>query len=297
MTVLPHLHLHLEPEQRKRAQLGIRLDVARDSAAFFAAHDIRNAARPAMSGKDLECFIHQVHAEQRHEGVAHVELRLSPRRFVVDGLPFAEFLRIAHHSMRALENPTLRGVLLVNRDSSEKFTEDCRRLLPGLPPTFVGIDLAGDESRYPDSSRFRNLFATARESGLGVTVHAGEFGNLDGVWRAIDELGAQRLGHALAAAGNRSLLKRLRDDSILVELSISSNLALGAAASASLHPARIFLEAGVPLSFNTDIPIESGSTIPQELAVAADVLGLSTSEVVTLQQGASRFIFRRSARR
>ncbi|MTK04524.1 hypothetical protein [Micromonospora sp. CP22] len=296
--MLPHLHLHLEPERRKRAQLGLPTapQYRNSAAAFFASHDVRNRTRVPVTGDDLGTFIREIHAEQRHEHVDYAELRLSPRRFLVDGLSLEEFLQIAHATMQPLESPAIRGILLVNRDSTRDFLEQCTAHLDDLPATFVGVDLAGDESRYPDVTAFRDLFTAAKAIGLGVTVHAGEFGDLDGVWRALDELGAQRLGHALAAVRSPSLLKRLRDDKVLVEVSLSSNLMLGAVASVALHPVRVFFDAGIPVSFNTDIPIESRSTLPAELALAARLLGLTTEEVVAVQRGVARFVFRTAER-
>ncbi|MEV2242138.1 hypothetical protein [Micromonospora sp. NPDC049891] len=297
LNVLPHLHLHLEPERRKRAQLGLR-NAARhrnSAAAFFASHDVRNRTRLPVTRDDLGAFIRAIHAEQRREQVDYAELRLSPRRFLLDGLPLEEFLHTAHAAMQPLEGPTIRGILLVNRDSDEEFLEQCTARLGDLPTTFVGVDLAGDESRHSDITAFRGLFTAARALGLGVTVHAGEFGDLDGIWRALDELGAQRLGHALAAARSPALLERLRDDEVLIEVSLSSNLALGAVTSVALHPVRVFLDAGIPVSFNTDIPMESRSTLPGELALAAELLGLTTEEVVAVQREAARFVFRTSA--
>ncbi|MGW5014045.1 adenosine deaminase family protein [Micromonospora chalcea] len=292
--MLPHLHLHLEPQQRKRLQVGLTpAEHRRDPAAFFAAHDVGNRGRLPVSADDLRSFIRQMHEEQRREGVDHVELRLSPRRFVWDGMPLAAFLRVAHTTMESLERPSVRGILLINRDSDEEFVRACTGALADLPATFVGIDLAGDESRYDDTAPFRGLFRAARESGLGVTVHAGEFGHLDGVWRALDELGAQRLGHAVAAARSPSLLKRLGNDGVLVEVSISSNLALGAVDAAHAHPVQTFLDAGVPVCFNTDVPLESGATLPEEMASAARLLHLSVAEVTAVQRKAAAFVFRR----
>ncbi|MCG5437024.1 adenosine deaminase family protein [Micromonospora foliorum] len=295
--MLAHLHLHLEPERRKRIQMGLAAsEPSRDKRAFFAAHDVGNGARLPVTGQDLRDFIVQVHAEQRREGVDYVELRLSPRRFLLDGLPTHEFVHIAAAAMQPLRRPIVRGVLLVNRDSTPDVVARCAAMLADLPATFVGIDLAGDESHHGDTTRFRALFSTARDVGLGITVHAGEFGDLASTWRALDELGAQRIGHGLAAAQSRSLLKRLSDDHVMVELSISSNRALGAVTETAPHPARAFLEAGVPICFNTDIPLESRSTLQQELALAATALEVTTAELTAIQQKAAVFAFRSDLR-
>ncbi len=60
----------------------------------------------------------------------------------------------------------------------------------------VGLDLAGDEVNYPPEM-FIEHFRIARDAGWGITVHAGELAGPESVRRAIEDLGAQRIGHAL----------------------------------------------------------------------------------------------------
>jgi adenosine deaminase len=293
-SVIAHLHLHLEPEERKRALLGFLRREYRTREQFFDAHRIGNGDRVAVDGADLTAFLEQVHAEQRAQGVDYVELRLSPRRFISDGMGWAEFFRLSDATLTGFADPTIRAVLLLNRDSTARFVEECREHVEhGLPSTFVGVDLAGDELSFPDTNPFRKLFGAARAEGLGVTVHAGEFGDLTDIWRAIDELGALRIGHGLAATASAALTDRLRRDAILVETSLSSNLTFGAVASLSDHPLRELVERDVPVCLNTDVPLHTGGSLHDEVAMAAELLGVCQDEILRLQARAERFIFAR----
>jgi len=47
------------------------------------------------------------------------------------------------------------------------------------------------------------------------------------VWQAVDELGAQRIGHGCSAVRDPELLRRLARDRILVECCLSSNIHTG----------------------------------------------------------------------
>lgn len=289
-----HFHLHLEPEERKRASLGLGRYDYRSREQFFDAHRLGRKDRVAVTGKDLETFLTDLHEEQRAQSVDYVELRLSPRRFVSDGMSWTEFLRKSHAVLRRLDDPRVRAILLLNRDSPPSLIDECHQhVKDGLPSTFVGLDLAGDEVRFPQTDAFRSLFESARAGGLGVTVHAGEFGGPEHVWRALDELGALRIGHGLAAVVSTSLLERLGRDAVLVETSLGSNLALGAVNSLQDHPARVFAERGIPLCFNADVPLHTGRTLVNELAMAADLLGTDYSDVVELQSRAALFAFGR----
>ncbi len=48
--------------------------------------------------------------------------------------------------------------------------------------------------------------------------------------------------------------RRIRDDYIMIEVCLSSNVALGHVADLESHPARLFFDLGIPISFNTDDP-------------------------------------------
>jgi adenosine deaminase len=296
--MISHLHLHLEPEERKRRRLGLSTGSFRSREAFFHAHDLRRSDRPTVDARDLAEFLREVQQEQARQGVDYVELRVSPRRFLSHGLSWSSFLSVTHSALRASHHPTVRAVLVVNRDSPAGFMAQCQdRISAGLPWTFVGLDLAGDEERFPHPPGLGGLFAATRQVGLGVSVHAGEFGTVTDVWRAIDDLGATRLGHAVAAGASTALLKRLARDEIMVEVSITSNRMLGAVPPDAPHPVRRFAHQGVPICLNTDVPLHTGQRLADEYRLAERELAVGPEEVLTLQRRAHRHAFCQWSRR
>jgi adenosine deaminase len=290
--VTAHLHLHLEPGERKRGAVAGRRSGYTNSAQFFAAHDVHAPGRPDVSLKDLTAFIGQLHSEQRRQGVSYVEWRLSPRRFMVSGASLADTLSCASDVCDGSFGPVLRIVLLLNRDSPISVIESYEEAIrEGLPSAFVGIDLAGDEVRYPDVRPFENCFRAARAAGLGTTVHAGEFGDERAIWLAVDRLGAMRIGHGVAAGGCHALAARLRQDDIMLEVSVTSNVRLGAVPAARHHPLRWFVGAGVPVCLNTDVPLHLGSALSDEWELAAALLADDASAQARIREAASRYAF------
>lgn len=265
-----HLHVHLEPNERKRRQAGAAKRNYDNSAQFFAEHAMNCPERLDVDLRDLQLFINDFHAEQRAQQVSYAELRLSPRRFLTRNVTLSELLIRADRMVSGLADPAVRLILLLNRDSSAEFTDLCEGVITdGLPGHFVGVDLAGDEVRSPEVGTFERCFRTARSAGLGVTVHAGEFGHADNVWRALDQLGANRIGHAVSAMGCRDLARRLRQDQILVEVSVASNVTLGAVPSLRSHPLPWLLDNDIPACLNTDVPLHLGTDLPTERRMAA----------------------------
>lgn len=268
-----HLHVHLEPNERKRRLLGRTRRQYRNAQEFFREHTLDNPERLPVSLSNLSFFIKELHAEQRAEGVSYVEMRLSPRRFLSPQSQLMDVLAEASHTASLLTDPTLKLILLLNRDSSPDFIDVCEdAVAAGLPASFVGVDLAGDEIQFPDVRQFANFFLTARSVGLGVTVHAGEFGSEDSIWNAVEKLGATRIGHGVSVGGCRELARRLSTDQILVECSVTSNIALGAVSSIEVHPLPWLLENGVPVCLNTDVPVHLGTKLEDEWRLASLLL-------------------------
>ncbi len=136
----------------------------------------------------------------------------------------------------------------------------------------VGFDIAGPERGNPPHL-FRESFDIARKGGLGLTVHAGEAAGPEYVWEAIDELGAQRIGHGCSAITDRALLRRLAKDRICVECCPTSNYQTGAVARGAPHPILRFLEAGVPVALCTDNTVVSATDQDLEAVRLAPHLG------------------------
>jgi adenosine deaminase len=269
-----HLHLHLEPNERMRRRIGRVRRAYASSDELFSEHQPNNTERLNVDLSDLEYFINDLHEEQRAQSVDYAEIRLSPRRFCSFGFSLAEILTVADQTVSGLADPVVKLILLINRDSSPEFIEECEDAIAGrLPRNFVGVDLAGDETRFSAVGKFGRFFRKARETGLGVTVHAGEFGNLNNVWRAIDELGAERIGHGTSAGGCDAIATRLRADQIMIEVSVTSNVALGAVSSLESHPLPWFVENDIPVCLNTDVPLHLGTDMHMERQAARRILG------------------------
>ena len=80
----------------------------------------------------------------------------------------------------------------VNRHESVKLAEEVMHLaVDRIGKGIVGLDLAGSEAEYP-GEEFETVFNQAKESGLKVTIHAGEWGGPEIIKMAIKTLLAER---------------------------------------------------------------------------------------------------------
>src|SRR5581483_5206707 len=85
----------------------------------------------------------------------------------------------------------------------------------------VAFGIGGSEQRGP-AEWFRDVFAYARGAGLRLTAHAGESMGPESIWAAL-EIGAERIGHGIAAVDDPALMRHLAERDIPLEICITSN--------------------------------------------------------------------------
>ena len=137
-------------------------------------------------------------------------------------------------------------------------------------PSIAGIGIGGDEELGP-SAEFREVYAEARAAGLRLTCHAGEStGPVRGpaeIWAALN-IGAERIGHALAAQHDDDLMRILAERQVPLEINLTSNVRTGCCASFEEHPLRRYFDEGLMVTLNSDDPPMFGSNLLEEYIAA-----------------------------
>ena len=154
----------------------------------------------------------------------------------------------------------------------------------------VAFGMGGDELAFP-AVNFRPAFDLSRNEGLRTVCHAGEIGGLESIRDAVDILGAERIGHGIAAMHDLAFAKQLSLRHIVLENCPTSNQATGALAkqlgkpdaSLSEHPLKKLIEAGSLVTLSTDDPGMFHTDLLTEYARAAS-LGLSNEQLLQLAE-------------
>ncbi|PNH78781.1 adenosine deaminase [Vibrio diazotrophicus] len=160
-------------------------------------------------------------------------------------------------------------------------TEACQQELNAIlsqRDNIIAVDLAGDELGQP-GELFTSHFKQVRDSGLNITVHAGEAAGPESMWQAIQDLGATRIGHGVKAIQDPKLMDYLAEHKIGIESCLTSNIQTSTVESLHSHPLKQFLEHGVLACLNTDDPAVEGIELPHEYEVAAPQAGLSQEQI------------------
>ncbi len=138
----------------------------------------------------------------------------------------------------------------------------------------VAIDLAGDEAGF-SAEPFRDIMDYARDQGLHVCIHAGEWNGGENVAQAIDILGAERIGHGIRVFESPHAVESALLHNTTFEVCITSNYQSGAVSAIEAHPVMRMIEEGLNVTINTDDPGISNITLSDEYRLACEVLGLS----------------------
>jgi aminodeoxyfutalosine deaminase len=167
----------------------------------------------------------------------------------------------------AAESFRSRGLLLnFIFDAVRQFGADAAMKVVGAAErcaskSIVAFGIGGDELSIP-AEEFRPVYEKVGGIGLHKLMHAGEVGGPEEIRQAIEILGAERIGHGIAAFRDPSLMDLLAQLGIPLEICPQSNIRTGAlakqlglpAAQIEQHPLPQLFRHGVPLVLSTDDP-------------------------------------------
>ncbi len=180
--------------------------------------------------------------------------------------------------LAAAEQDGLPGVglcvSLLRTQSADAAIELVDTLIALRHPRVVALSVDGNEATAGRTGpRFAEAFRKAGRTGLRRTVHAGESSGPEGVWDAVDLLGADRIDHGVRAIDDPALVQMLADRQIPLGVCPSSNLVLGVYPTIEAHPIERLRQAGVRVSVNTDDPVLLGASLVGEYALCRRSFG------------------------
>jgi aminodeoxyfutalosine deaminase len=152
----------------------------------------------------------------------------------------------------------------------------------------IAFGIGGDELAIP-TKEFRPVYDRAAQLGLHRLMHAGEVGGPEKIREAIELLGAERIGHGIAAINDPKLMDLLAERKIPLEICPASNMKTGALAlqlhreDATIkdHPLPKLFRHGIPIVLSTDDPAMFHTTLRAEYANAAG-MGLQEEELARI---------------
>jgi adenosine deaminase len=168
-----------------------------------------------------------------------------------------------------------RLIASVNRHESVELAEEVAQLAADrISRGIVALDLAGSEADFP-GREFASIFSEAKQAGLGITIHAGEWGGPEIIELAVNTLEAQRIGHGVRVMENPALVAKMEENQIPFEVCPTSNYQSGVTETLEDHPLPEMLKAGLNVTVNTDDPAISQIDLSDEYELCCETFGLT----------------------
>nr|WP_232237101.1 adenosine deaminase [Thiosulfatihalobacter marinus] len=297
------LHLHFEgaapPEFIRQLAFEKKIDLSRIFAPdgsyafenFVHFLQVYEAATSVLqTPEDFARLTRAVLEESATNGVVYTETFLSPD-FCGGGevAAWREYLHAIRETADRAEADlgiVMRGIVTPVRHfgpQQARRTALCAAETAG--DWIVGLGMGGDEGKGKQGD-FAYAFDMAREAGLRLTTHAGEFGGPDSVRDAIRDLRVERIGHGVRAIEDPALVEELAARKITLEVCPGSNVVLGLYPDMPSHPIARLRDAGVPVTVSTDDPPFFHTTMRREYDMLAAAFGWEEDDFLALNQTA-----------
>jgi adenosine deaminase len=243
---------------------------------------------------DIWTLTYEIGRDLATQNVRYAELTLTPYTSIVRGIAAEEFCAAVEDARLRTERDhgvALRWCFDIPGEAGLPSADLTLEVALKHPPAgLVSFGLGGPEAGVP-RPQFAPHFDRARAVGLHSVPHAGESTGPETVWDALTHLGAERIGHGIAAAQDHRLMAELRARDVVLEICPTSNVRTRSVPSLDEHPLPALVAAGVPVTINSDDPPMFATTLNAEYALAADLLGLDAEGVADVARAAVRASF------
>lgn len=221
-------------------------------------------------------------------GVVYAESFLSPDfcggRDVIAWKEYLHAMQESADRAEAQMGITLRGIVTCIRHfGPDKARETALCAAETAGDWITGFGMGGDEGMGKQGD-FVWAFDCAREAGLRLTTHAGEFGGPESVRQAIEDLKVERIGHGVRAIEDPALVDILAEREIVLEVCPGSNVVLGLYPGFAAHPIARLRDAGVKVTVSTDDPPFFNTTMTREYEELERAFGWGTEDFADLNR-------------
>jgi len=220
----------------------------------------------------------------RADNVRHVEMFFDPQGHTARGIAFGTVInglsRAIADARRELDvDASLIMCFLRHLDEAD--AEKTLDAALAYRDKIVGVGLDSSEKGHPPS-KFKHVFARARDAGLFVTAHAGEEGPPSYVWEALDVLGVGRIDHGNRSLEDQALVGRLARERMALTVCPLSNLRLRVIDDLKRHPLRRMMDQGLVVTVNSDDPAYFGGYVNDNFRAVGGALDLTSAEIAAI---------------
>jgi len=302
------LHLHLEggapPSFIRQLSKEKGIDISgifdedghylfRDFTHFLSVYE---AATSVLTSPADFCRLTKAVLEQSAQnGVIYTEAFLSPDFCGgADVTAWRDYLGAIEDAASEAEKEwgiTMRGIITCIRHFGPEQAKSAALCAAETAGDFIrGFGMGGDET-VGTQGDYAYSFDLAREAGLKLTTHAGEWGGSESVRQAISDLNVERLGHGVQVIVDPALVQEVIERGITLEVCPGSNVALSIFPKVKSHPIASLREKGVKVTVSTDDPPFFHTTMCREYELLTDAFSWDDGDFEELNKTAINAAF------
>lgn len=241
-----------------------------------------------VTAQDFEDLAYAYFETAAADGVVHAEISFDPQAHLERGVAFATIIEGLMRARRRAEKdfgtstqmiccflrhlPAASALELIQHEEFQAAVS---------AGSIVGIGLDSSETNFPPEM-FEEVFKRAKALSLRLTAHAGEEGAAENIETALNLLGCERIDHGVRLADRADLVRKVAESGILLTVCPMSNLQLRCVKDIAELPIRLFLDAGVKFSVNSDDPAYFGGFVLANYCALQDAFGLEMRDWETI---------------
>lgn len=298
---LPKAELHLHIEGTLEPELMFALAARNEVALPYGSVDELRAAYDFGNLQDFLDLYYQGTAvlqterdfydltyayleKARADNVLHAEIFFDPQAHTDRGVPFAtviDGLDRACRDAQATLGISSKLIMCFLRHLDQAAARKTLDQALVHKHRIVAVGLDSSEVGHPPS-KFRQVFARARDAGFLAVAHAGEEGPAEYVQEALDLLRVRRIDHGNRALDDPALVNRLAAEGMPLTVCPLSNLKLCVVDDMTQHPLKRMLDADLMVTVNSDDPAYFGGYVNANYRAVQQALNLDRDDLVTL---------------
>ncbi len=225
------------------------------------------------------------------QNVRHTEIMFDPQTHTDRGVSFETVITGIHRACeKAREQFGISTLLIMSylRHLSEEAA--FKTLKESLPfkdwITAVGLD---SSERGNPPSKFKRVFEASVAEGYIPLAHAGEEGDADYVWEALDLLQIVRIDHGNNSLQDENLVREIVKRDLALTVCPLSNIALKVVEDLKDHPLKQMMDLGLKVTVNSDDPAYFGGQVNQNFMAIQEALDLSKEDICELVKNSFRY--------
>jgi adenosine deaminase len=225
------------------------------------------------------------------QNVRHTEIMFDPQTHTERGVTFETVINgISKACEDAKEKLGVTSLLIMSylRHMSEE--EAFKTLEQSLPfkDKIAAVGLDSSEKGNPPS-KFKNVYAASVKLGYIPLAHAGEEGDADYVWEAIDILGIKRIDHGNNSLQDDKLVAEIIKRDLALTVCPLSNTALQVVKNLKDHPLKKMMDLGLKVTINSDDPAYFGGQVNKNYEDVQSALNLTKEDLYILAKNSFQY--------